>query len=82
MYSNVFADHDFFFRVNMREGAQLLIILFVVLDSAYSRLYDPDQPCGADVKKLCPPGLKNEFSAVGCLQREIDSDSSVGIISF
>ena len=61
-------------------GSLLLIILFVVLDSSYSRLYDADQPCGPDIKKLCPPGLKNEFSAVGCLQNEIDSDTSVSII--
>ena len=64
----------------MREKLLLPIILFFVLNPAHSaRLYDEDQPCGPDIKKLCPPGMKNEFSAVGCLQREIDSEKSVGI---
>ena len=49
-------------------------------DSVNSKLYDQEQPCGPDVKKHCAPGLKNEFSAVQCLQREIETDSSVCLI--
>ena len=40
------------------------------------RLYEKDSACGEVYAQLCPTGSKNEFSVVGCLLREMQSENS------
>ena len=63
--------------INILKVMEHIFVLFLCLSllalTGSVRLYEETSKCGAVYVQLCPGGTKNEFSVVGCLQRELQS---------